>query len=98
MRSTPFVALMLVGLLAPVTSGAQYEDRVQKWLRNCENHWKNDRARFCEIRSVTLRPESKISVDGRDNGGVAFHGWDRNEVKVVAMIQASADDDRDAEA
>ena len=98
MRTSPFIALMLASVLAPLTSSAQYEDRVQKWLRNCEGSWNNDRARFCEIRSVTLRPESKISVDGRENGGVAFHGWDRNEVRVVAMIQANGDDDGVAEA
>jgi hypothetical protein len=98
MRPTPFVALMVVSLLAPLTSGAQHEERVQKWLRNCERWSNNDRAHFCEIRSVTMRPESRIFVDGRDNGGVAFHGWDRNEVKVVAMIQTNGDNDSEAEA
>jgi DUF4097 and DUF4098 domain-containing protein YvlB len=98
MRLTSFAALTIVGLLAPQAAPAQYDDRAQKWLQNCQNHWNSDRARFCELRSVTLRPESKISVDGRDNGGVAFHGWDRNEVKVIAMIQANANDDDQAEA
>ena len=98
MRPRLLAALMLVGLLAPFTSRAQYEDRIQKWLRNCEGRWNSDRARFCEIRSVTMRPESKISVDGRENGGVSFHGWERNEVKVVAMIQTHGNDDSDAEA
>jgi DUF4097 and DUF4098 domain-containing protein YvlB len=88
---------MLVSLVVPLTSGAQYEDRAQKWLSNCEHNWNNDRPRFCEIRNFTLRPESKIFVDGRENGGVSFHGWDRNEVKVVAMIQAHGDSDSDAE-
>jgi DUF4097 and DUF4098 domain-containing protein YvlB len=98
MRPTHLAAIALFSLVTPLTARAQYEDRVQKWLRNCENHWNHDRAHFCEIRNVTLRPESKISVDGRENGGVAFHGWDRNEVKVVAMIQTNADDDSGAEA
>jgi hypothetical protein len=98
MRSTSLAALALVTLLAPLSAGAQYEERAQKWLRNCQNNWNNDRAHFCELRSITLRPESKISVDGRENGGVAFHGWGRNEVRVVAMIQANADNDNQAEA
>lgn len=98
MRSTSLATLALISLLCPLAAGAQYEDRAQRWLQNCEKHWKNDRAHFCELRSVTLRPESKISVDGRENGGVAFHGWDRNEVKVVAMIQTNADEDDEAEA
>lgn len=95
---TPFVAIMLVSLLAPPSVSAQYEERVQRWLRNCQSNWKDDRAHFCEIRSMTIRPESKISVDGRENGGVSFHGWNQNEVKVVAMIQANADNDARAEA
>src|SRR6266550_3554083 len=97
MRTTPLV-LAAFSLLAPLSVRAQYEYRSQKWLQNCETGWKNDRAHFCELRNLTLRPESKISVDGRDNGGDAFYGWDRNEVKVVAMIQANAEDDNQAEA
>jgi len=92
------LALALFSLLPPLTVSAQYEDRSQKWLQNCENRGNYDRAQFCELRNITLRPESKISVDGRENGGVAFYGWDRNEVKVVAMIQANANDDNQAEA
>ncbi|MDP9203687.1 MAG: hypothetical protein M3P26_17425 [Gemmatimonadota bacterium] len=98
MRPTPLLALTVFSLLTPPAVRAQYDDRAQKWLQNCENSWNNDRAHFCELRNITLRPESKLSVDGRENGGVAFHGWDRNEVKVVAMIQANADDDNQAEA
>jgi DUF4097 and DUF4098 domain-containing protein YvlB len=98
MRPTRFAALALVSLLAPLAVRAQYDDRAQKWLQNCENTGNYDRAHFCELRHLTLRPQSKISVDGRDNGGVAFHGWDRNEVRVVAMIQTNADDDNQAEA
>jgi DUF4097 and DUF4098 domain-containing protein YvlB len=89
--------MAFAGLLAPEAIRAQNDDREQRWLENCESRRNYDRARFCELRTVTLRPESKISVDGRDNGGVAFFGWDRNEVKVVAKIQANADNDDRAE-
>jgi DUF4097 and DUF4098 domain-containing protein YvlB len=98
MRPSPFAALALVSLLAPLSARAQYEDRAQNWLQNCKYRGNYDRAHFCELRTITLRPESKISVDGRDNGGVAFHGWDRSEVKVIAMVQTNADDDNQAEA
>jgi DUF4097 and DUF4098 domain-containing protein YvlB len=97
MRPTPLVLALFV-LLAPLAVSAQHEDRSQQWLQNCENRGNYDRAQFCELRNITLRPESKISVDGRENGGVAFYGWDRNEVKVVAMIQANANDANQAEA
>jgi DUF4097 and DUF4098 domain-containing protein YvlB len=101
MRPTRLVFALLI-LLAPVAVGAQYEgqseDRAQNWLQNCKYRGNYDRAHFCELRNITLRPESKISVDGRENGGVSFRGWDRNEVKVVAMIQTNADEDNQAEA
>jgi DUF4097 and DUF4098 domain-containing protein YvlB len=101
MRPTRLVFALLI-LLAPMAVGAQYEgqseDRAQNWLQNCNYRGNYDRAHFCELRNITLRPESKIYVDGRENGGVSFRGWDRNEVKVVAMIQTNADEDNQAEA
>jgi len=97
MRPTSLV-LAFFSLLVPLASPAQHEDRAQNWQKNCEYRGNYDRAHFCELRNFTLRPGGKISVDGHENGGVAFFGWDRNEVKVVAMIQTNADDDNQAEA
>lgn len=80
------------------TAAAQGEDKAQQWLQNCDNNWNNDRARFCEVRNYSLRPTSRLTVDGGDNGGVSFFGWDRDEVKVVAMIQTQDDDESGAAA
>ncbi|MDP9204872.1 MAG: DUF4097 domain-containing protein [Gemmatimonadota bacterium] len=98
MRPIPIAALALISLLAPAAVRAQYEDRARNWLQNCQYRGNYDRAHFCELRTLTLRPDSKISVDGHENGGVAFYGWDRSEVKVVAMIQTNADEDNQAAA
>ncbi|HEV7836957.1 MAG TPA: DUF4097 family beta strand repeat-containing protein [Gemmatimonadaceae bacterium] len=92
------LVVALFTLLGPLAVRAQYEDRAQNWQRNCEYRGNYDRAHFCELRNFTLRPGARISVDGHENGGVAFFGWDRNEVKIVAMIQTNADDDNQAEA
>lgn len=97
MRPTS-LALTLLTLLLPAAVRAQDEDRAQHWQENCRYRGNYDRAHFCELRNITLRPTGKISVDGNENGGVAFYGWDRNEIKVVAMIQTNADDDNQAEA
>src|SRR5439155_4337929 len=35
---------------------------------------------------------------GRTNGGVTVHGWDNNNIQVVAMIQTQADDADEARA
>ena len=97
MRPTRLVLALLI-LLSPLVVSAQDEARAQNWLQNCRYRGNYDRAHFCDLRNLTLRPEPKISVDGHENGGVSFHGWDRNEVRVVAMIETNADNDSQAEA
>ena len=32
-----------------------------------------------------------LTVDGRENGGITVHAWDKNEIQVVAMVQAHAE-------
>lgn len=93
MRTTFFGVLALASLITPLALGAQDDDRAQRWLHNCQNNWDHDRANFCERRKFTLPPQSKLTVDGRDNGGVAFYGWDRDEVRVIALIKVNASDD-----
>jgi hypothetical protein len=98
MRTISLSSGLLSALLIAHAASAQSDDRVQRWLENCQKGWDNDRAQFCEIRNVTIQPQSRLRVDGRENGGVAFYGWNRNEVQVVALVQVQAYDDRDAAA
>jgi len=98
MRTTFFGVLALASLITPLALVGQDHDRAQRWLQNCQNNWDHDRANFCELRNFTLPPQSKLSVDGRQNGGVSFHGWNRNEVRVIALIQVNASDDNQAAA
>ncbi|HEX9249417.1 MAG TPA: DUF4097 family beta strand repeat-containing protein [Gemmatimonadaceae bacterium] len=48
------------------------------------------------MRTYTISSATKISVDGGDNGGVAFIGENRRDVRIVARVQTSADDDATA--
>src|SRR5688500_8246803 len=98
MMRNALVSNLFLALALSITASAQGEDRAQRWLENCDNGWKRDRARFCELRDYTVRPSQRLSVDGGDNGGVSFFGWDRDEVKVVALIQTSAENDAEAAA
>jgi DUF4097 and DUF4098 domain-containing protein YvlB len=84
-------------LLATVGS-AQTNDRAERWRDNCERNWNNGRARVCELRSYTISPSTRISVDGGANGGVAFIGENRRDVRIVARVQTSADDEATASA
>ncbi|HXQ73453.1 MAG TPA: hypothetical protein VN844_23335, partial [Pyrinomonadaceae bacterium] len=47
----------------------------------CRDSWYNDKlVGNCEIREQTLAMSGgTIAIDGRQNGGVAVKGWDRNE-------------------
>lgn len=62
-----------------------------EWLAKCEDHGDRRSERFCEVREETIPvPGGTLVVDGRQNGGVAVIGWERNQVRVVARIAANA--------
>jgi DUF4097 and DUF4098 domain-containing protein YvlB len=86
-------AAFVVALAGP--AGAQ-SDRTARFLDNCHRD-RGDDAQFCEARDFTLAAGKSLSVDGRDNGGITVHAWDRNETKVTALIQARGETERDAQ-
>lgn len=100
MRKT-LVALSLAFLVAPLAAqdASQRSSRSERFLEDCERQWRDrDQENFCEIRETRLSPtQGTLLVDGRDNGGVSFHGWDRNEVLVRALIGARADSRAEAQ-
>ncbi len=73
--------------------------RAERFMRDCEDseYYNRRRENFCEVRETTVRvPQGVLRVDGRENGGVSFYGWDRNEVLVRALIRTSAESRDDA--
>ena len=88
--------LALPVLLVTTVAGAQTDTRAERWRDSCERGWNDDRARVCEVRTYTIAPSTRITVDGGQNGGVSFYGSDRRDVKIVARVEASADDDATA--
>jgi Putative adhesin len=96
-RSHSLASVLALILLASVAN-AQVDERAERWRDNCEHGWTSDRARVCEVRTYTISPSAKISVDGGQNGGAAFYGSDRRDVRIVARVEASADDDATASA
>ena len=98
MQRSAFYAFALPLFLVTTLARAQTEDRAERWRDNCERGWNNDRARFCELRTYTISPATRISVDAGPNGGVSFYGENRRDVRIVARVQASADDDATASA
>ncbi len=60
----------------------------------CRNN--NDRDddyyQHCEVRDSTL-PPGPLNVDAGQNGGVSVEAWDRNEIRVRAIVRGSARDE-----
>ena len=61
-----------------------------------DNGWGDrDYDRHCEVRESTL-PAGPLNVDAGQNGGISIEGWDRNEIRVRAIVQASSREDGSA--
>jgi DUF4097 and DUF4098 domain-containing protein YvlB len=93
LRCAGFAAVIALTVVAPVAAQA---DRAGRFIDNCRrNNW-NDYAQVCEIRDFSLTGLRGLVVDGRENGGISVYGWDRSDIKVVAMVQAQAESESDA--
>jgi hypothetical protein len=56
----------------------------------CRNGgWDSDYERHCEVRESTM-PAGRLNVDAGQNGGIAVEGWDGSDIRVRAVVQASA--------
>ncbi len=88
--------LWVVPLALSASSLAAQRSRADRWLENCRDRRGRDYDVHCETREINLPVTKSISVDGRQNGGATVHGWDKNEIHVVAMIQAQDNSVADA--
>ena len=57
----------------------------------CRNndHGGDDYYQHCDVRESTL-PAGALSVDAGQNGGISVEAWDRNDVRVRAVVRGSA--------
>ncbi len=86
---------VLLGCLALSATAAQ-NNRASRWMDNCRDRGGRRYETFCETRDFTLPVTKSITVDGRDNGGVTVHGWDKSQIQVTAMIQTQNESQADA--
>lgn len=86
------LAIIMPGAFsAPSSTMAPQDD----W---CRDRGDRDRGWACEVREMTLSPMNPVRVDAGPNGGISVVGWDRNEIRLEARVQAQAQTDADAEA
>jgi hypothetical protein len=92
---TVFIATFLA--LASALAIAQDKGRGSLNCRE-NNNWYGDRlVGNCEMREQTIPAGGTLSIDGRQNGGVAVKGWDQGQVLVRAQVQTGAPTAADAE-
>ncbi|HYO81692.1 MAG TPA: DUF4097 family beta strand repeat-containing protein [Bryobacteraceae bacterium] len=97
MNSRSLIPTLSLMLVLPVL--AQDSDMQPKL--NCDGNRRsgNDRQqRFCEIREYRIGSVSRLSVDGRINGGVSIRGWDRAETFIRAKVDVWAPAEAEARA
>jgi len=94
MRTIPALLTAACLCIIGATAGAQSSSN---FIENCQRN-RSDNARVCETRNVAVGSVRALAVDGRENGGITVHAWDKPDVQVVAMIQAQAETDADAQA
>lgn len=82
--------LLTAGLLltAPALTAQTDPIRVEE---DTDCRWNDrDHDRYCEEREYRLGARSELAVDAGTNGGINVTGWDRDEIRVIARIQASS--------
>ncbi|HEY4303568.1 MAG TPA: DUF4097 family beta strand repeat-containing protein [Gemmatimonadaceae bacterium] len=93
-------AIVTAAATAAATAGAQNDraqsDRAQRFMDNCRRDNGGDQERFCDTRTLTVGAVRALTVDGRQNGGINVHGWDRGDIQVLAMIQSNANTEAEA--
>jgi hypothetical protein len=57
--------------------------------------WDDSSYRHCEVREETM-PGGPLTVDAGRNGGIQVEGWDRSDIRIVAVVTAHARSESDA--
>ena len=87
MRRFTGLAAIAAVLLVPATGIAQDPVRVQE---DPDCHAADRGDRYCEIREFELPARSSLEVDAGPNGGIRVTGWDRDDVRLIARVQATS--------
>ena len=82
-----FTAAILVGMAA--VPDAQVGTNDDPCRNNVIWRGNDDREHHCDVRESTM-PAGPLNVDAGQNGGIVIEAWDRNDVRVRAVVQGSA--------
>ena len=89
-------AVVPLALLMAATAAHGQRDATE-WREDCERgRWRGRGEVHCEVRETRLAATGRLAVDADPNGGIRVEGWDRDEVLVVARVQAHAESEAEA--
>ena len=98
LRTLPALGLTL-SLAAPVLAqNAELRAVPDREWCNHEHSGDYSGSKTCNVYEATWPAGGSISVDGRPNGGIEVHGWDRNEVRLRAKVVTQAESEAEARA
>lgn len=81
-----FLAILFV--FSSVNYGQGKSDKQYKTKEFCSENWSNDdKVSFSEVREMTVRPTSLLTVDSGRNGGIRVKGENRSDIFVRACVR-----------
>lgn len=98
MLMTVAIAAITAGVIAAQDKSDKKFEKKSDSSMQCRESSDGDRLyRHCEIKEQTLPAGGAITVDGKQNGGIAIRGWERNEILVRAKIETRAPSQAEAD-
>jgi DUF4097 and DUF4098 domain-containing protein YvlB len=89
---------LLCAALGLVASTALAQGAYSLTCHDQDNSYTDARFRNCEVKEQTIAASGgALSVDGRQNGGIAVKGWERNETLVRYRVQTQANTQAEAD-
>ena len=90
MKKTTLTFLFTLAILAGLAAAPDAQQAGNDADPCRTGNWGNDdNEQHCEVRDSTL-PAGALNVDAGQNGGIVVEGWDRNEIRVRAIVRGNA--------
>lgn len=94
------IACVFVLTLLVIMSGNM--SLADSWEIVDDSSWCSEKSSFfsesvCEVRELTINETwEKITADASPNGGIKVEGWNKNDIKILARVQANARSEKKA--
>jgi DUF4097 and DUF4098 domain-containing protein YvlB len=95
---SPRLSLSIALVASLAGTAAAQSNPSSRFVDNCRRNRGDSYEQFCETREFAVATVRALSVDGRENGGITVHAWDKNEIQVIGMVQTHAESLNEAQA